>query len=270
MHIQGHTLIWHSQLSPFFRKITDSTEMVNAMRDHINTIVGRYKGKIDAWDVVNEAINDGDGSLRKSVFLDVLGEDFLALAFQMAAEADPDVELYYNDYSLTNTNKRAGTIRMIKNIQAKGIRVDGVGMQGHWHMNSPSLEEIEISIIEYAAVVGKVAITELDIDVLPNPRNIQGADISQRAAITAANNPYKDGLPDSISVALAKRYEDIFKLFIKHQDKISRVTLWGVNDGESWKNNFPARGRTNYPLLFDRNNEPKKAYHSIMALKEEK
>ncbi len=269
MHIHGHTLIWHSQLSPFFREIKDSTEMVNAMTDHINTIVGRYKGKIKSWDVVNEAIN-GDGSLRKSVFLEVLGEDYLALAFKLTSEADPDAELYYNDYSMTNPRKRAGAIRMIKKIQEQGIKVDGVGMQGHWHMNSPTIEEIETSILEYAALGVKVAITELDIDVLPNPRNVQGAEISQRAAITAANNPYKDGLPDSISNALAQRYEDIFALFLKHQDKISRVTLWGVNDGNSWKNDFPARGRTNYCLLFDRENQPKSAYYSILALKDEK
>lgn len=266
--VHAHTLIWHSQLSRFFYEIKDSTEMVSAMTDHINTIAGRYAGKVISWDVVNEAV-EGDGSLRKSVFLDVLGEDYLALSFKLAAAADPDADLYYNDYSLTGEAKRKGVIRMVKKIQESGAKIDGVGMQGHWHMDSPTLEEIETSILEYAALGVKVAITELDIDVLPNPRNIEGADISQRAEIDAQNNPYANGLPDSVSVALAKRYEDIFALFLKHENVISRVTLWGVNDGNSWKNNFPARGRTNYPLLFDRNNKGKKAYHSVMALKEE-
>ncbi|NJB69851.1 endo-1,4-beta-xylanase [Saonia flava] len=267
--VHGHTLIWHSQLSSFFYGIKDSTEMVSAMTDHINTIAGRYAGKLDSWDVVNEAV-EGDGSLRKSVFLNVLGEDYLPLSFKLAAAADPQADLYYNDYSMTGEAKRKGVIEMVKKIQESGAKIDGIGMQGHWHLDSPSLEEIETSILEYAALGVKVAITELDIDVLPNPRNVEGADISQRAEIDAQNNPYVNGLPDSINVALAKRYEDLFKLFLKHSDKISRVTLWGVNDGDSWKNNFPARGRTNYCLLFDRNNQPKKAYESVMALKENK
>ncbi|PCJ97131.1 MAG: 1,4-beta-xylanase [Flavobacteriaceae bacterium] len=264
--VHGHTLIWHSQLSRFFYEIKDSTEMVSAMTDHINTIAGRYAGKLISWDVVNEAV-EGDGSLRKSVFLDVLGEDYLALSFKLAAVADPEADLYYNDYSMTGEAKRNGVIRMVKKIQESGAKIDGIGMQGHWHLNSPTLAEIETSILEYAALGVKVAITELDIDVLPNPKNVEGADISQRAEISAQNNPYTNGLPDSVSVALAKRYEDIFALFLKHKNVISRVTFWGVNDGDSWKNNFPAAGRTNYPLVFDRDNKGKKAYESLLALK---
>lgn len=267
--VHGHTLIWHSQLSPFFKNIKDSIEMVDAMTSHINTIAGRYAGKLISWDVVNEAV-EGDGSLRKSVFLDVLGEDYLALSFKLAAIADPNADLYYNDYSMTGKPKRDGVIRMVKKIQESGAKIDGIGMQGHWHLDSPTIEEIETSILEYVALGVKVAITELDIDVLPKPKNIEGADISQRAAISEQNNPYKNGLPDSVSVALAKRYADIFKLFLKHQDIISRVTFWGVNDGDSWKNDFPAVGRTNYPLVFDRNNKAKPAYKSLQALKEEK
>ena len=145
MHIQGHTLVWHSQLSPFFKEIKDSTEMVNELKNHINTIVGRYKGKIDAWDVVNEALND-DGTLRKTAFLDALGEDYLSLAFDLTKKVDPDAELYYNDYSMTIPAKRAGAIKMIKRIQELGTKIDGIGMQGHWDLNTPSIEEIEKSI----------------------------------------------------------------------------------------------------------------------------
>ena len=267
MHIQGHTLVWHSQLSPFFKEISDSTAMVEALKDHINTIVGRYKGKINAWDVVNEALND-DGTLRKTVFLDVLGEDYLSLVFNLTQKADPEVELFYNDYSMTNPNKRAGAIRIIKRMQEQGVRVDGIGMQGHWNLNSPSIEEIETSIVQYAELGIKVDITELDVSVIPMPWDFSGADVNVKFESTDPTmNPYPKQLPDSIQDQLAKRYEDIFKLFLKHKDKINRVTFWGVNDGDSWKNDWPIEGRTNYPLLFDRNNEKKKAYHSLIKLK---
>ncbi|MDH7911702.1 endo-1,4-beta-xylanase [Winogradskyella sp. SYSU M77433] len=267
MHIQGHTLVWHSQLSPFFKEISDSTAMVEVLKDHINTIVGRYKGKIDAWDVVNEALND-DGTLRKTVFLDVLGEDYLSLAFNLTQKADPEVELFYNDYSMTNPNKRAGAIRIIKRMQEQGVRVDGIGMQGHWDLNSPSIEEIETSIVQYAELGIKVDITELDVSVIPMPWDFSGADVNVKFESTDPTmNPYPKQLPDSIQDQLAKRYEDIFKLFLKHKDKINRVTFWGVNDGNSWKNDWPIEGRTNYPLLFDRNNKKKKAYHSLIKLK---
>lgn len=266
MFVHGHTLVWHSQLSPWFSTIEDSLEFAEATEKHIKDIVSRYKGKIDSWDVVNEALNE-DGSLRNSVFLQKMGEDYLASAFKWAAEADNEVDLYYNDYNMTNPEKRQGAITMVKNILDQGIKVDGIGMQGHWHLNSPSLEEIEQSILDYSALGVKVAITELDVSVLPNPWDLEGAEISQNFENSEEMNPYKDGLPDSIQTKLANRYKDIFSLFLKHRDKISRVTFWGVSDGQSWLNGFPIRGRTNYPLLFDRDLKPKAAYDSIMALK---
>ncbi|PKB16404.1 endo-1,4-beta-xylanase [Flavobacterium sp. 5] len=263
MFIHGHTLIWHSQLSPWIAEIKDSTELKNVMKDHISTIVSRYKGKIDSWDVVNEAVND-DGTLRKSVFLETLGEDYLAYAFQLAAKADPNADLYYNDYSMTNPAKREAVIKMVKKIQAKGIKIDGIGMQGHWQLNSPTIDEIEKSILAYSDLGVKVAFTELDISVLPSPWELQGAEISQQFENTPKMNPYPQSLPDSIQEKLAKRYSDIFKLFLKHKDKISRVTFWGVHDGQSWLNDWPIKGRTNYPLLFDAKLKPKKAYYSVI------
>jgi endo-1,4-beta-xylanase len=266
MFIHGHTLIWHSQLAPWFTEIKDSTEMANAIEHHIKTIVGRYKGKIGSWDVVNEALNE-DGTLRKTVFLDVLGEDYLPLAFKWAFEADANTALYYNDYNMANKKKRHGAIRMIKRIQEKGIKVDGIGMQGHWGLEKPSIEDIEKSILDYASLGVKVAITELDINVLPSPWDLVGADVNQNFEGSKKMNPYPENLPDSIQTKFSKRYQDIFKLFLKHQDKISRVTFWGVNDGQSWLNDWPIKGRTNYPLLFDRALKPKAAYDSIIALK---
>ncbi|WP_026753460.1 endo-1,4-beta-xylanase [Sediminibacter sp. Hel_I_10] len=267
MFIHGHTLIWHSQLSPWFQTIEDSLEFANATERHVKDIVTHYKGRINSWDVVNEALNE-DGTLRKSVFLDKMGEDYLANAFKWAAEIDPKADLYYNDYNMTNADKRKGAIRLVQNILDKGIKVDGIGMQGHWHLDSPSIEDIEQSILDYASLGVKVAITELDVSVLPNPWDLQGAEISQNFENKEGMNPYKEKLPDSIQVKLANRYKDIFSLFLKHKDKISRVTFWGVSDGQSWLNGFPVRGRTNYPLLFDRELKPKAAYDSIIALKQ--
>lgn len=269
MFIHGHTLIWHSQLPKWMSQIKDSLTMATAMNNHITTVVGNYKGRIHSWDVVNEALNE-DGTLRKSVFLNTYGKEYLTNAFKLAAKADPKTDLYYNDYNLCTPKKREGAIELVKNLQKKGAKIDGVGEQGHWHLNTPTLEEIEKTILDFSALGVKVAITELDISVLPSPWDVVGADVNQRSEANEKMNPYPKGLPEDIKIQLAARYEAIFKLFIKHQDKISRVTLWGVNDGQSWLNDWPIKGRTNYPLLFDREFKPKEAYNSVMKLKEVK
>jgi endo-1,4-beta-xylanase len=269
MFIHGHTLLWHNKLAPWWKTMQDSTEMALAIENHINTIVNRYKGKIDSWDVVNEALNE-DGTLRNSAYLNAIGEDYLALAYKLASEADPNTDLYYNDYNMTKPKKRAGVIKLVKSLQNQDIKIDGVGMQGHWHLNSPTIKEIEESILAYAALGVKVAITELDINVLPYPLNLDGADVDQHFKSDSKMNPYPKNLPDSIQTKFTQRYKDIFKLFLKHKDKISKVTFWGLNDSISWLNNWPIEGRTNYPLLFDRALKPKKAHDSIIALKENK
>ena len=262
--VNGHTLIWHSQLPAYARNIKDVDSFKTFFNDHITTIASRYNGKIDSWDVVNEALEE-DGTMRKSVFLNKLGENFVTEAFRLAQIAAPNTELYYNDYNIEQPKKRAGTVTLIKKIQAAGVRIDGVGIQGHWHVGRVPFKEIEESILEYSALGMKVMFTELDIEVLP--RNFQGADVSQRVASNPALNPYVNGLPDSVQHQLALDYENLFKLFLKHKDKITRVTFWGVNDGQSWLNGWPVRGRTNYPLLFDRQYKPKPAYYKVIALK---
>ena len=262
----GHTLVWHSQLAEWVTEVKDSTELKEVMEDHINTIVGRYKGKIDSWDVVNEALNE-DGSLRESVFHELAGEKYLEWAFELAAEADPEAQLTYNDYNLTNPEKRAGAISIVKQLKDKGLKIDVVGMQGHWNLKGPSLKDIEESILAYHNAGVKVAITELDITVLPNPWDLEGAEVSQNFEGSEFMNPYPESLPDSVQKELADRYQSIFKLFLKHKDKIDRVTFWGMNDGSSWLNGWPIKNRTNYPLLFDRSYRPKEAYHSVLALK---
>lgn len=269
MFIHGHTLLWHSQLAPWIGQIKDSATMANVLTNHITTIVSKYKGRINSWDVVNEALNE-DGTLRKTVFLDTYGKDYLKLAFKLAAKADSKTDLYYNDYNLCQPTKRKGAVALVKDLQKNGVKIDGVGEQGHWNLTSPSLEEIEKTILDFSALGVKVSFTELDISVLPNPWDVVGADVNQKSEASEKMNPYPKGLPEAIQIQLAARYEAIFKLFIKHQDKIDRVTFWGVNDGQSWLNDWPINGRTNYPLLFDREFKPKKGYNSVMNIKEVK
>ncbi|MGC4100366.1 endo-1,4-beta-xylanase [Ferruginibacter sp.] len=263
MLVNAHTLIWHSQLPPFVRQIQSVDSFRTFFTNHIKTVAGRYDGKVYSWDVVNEALNE-DGTLRKSVFSQKLGDDFVTEAFRLAQAAAPNTHLYYNDYNNEQPAKRAGCIALIKKIQAAGVRIDGVGIQGHWHLGKLPLKEIEESIEQYAALGIKVMITELDIEVLP--RNFQGADVNQRMKADPTMDPYKNGLPDSIQQKLADDYRSLFKLFLKHKDKIARVTFWGVNDGQSWLNGWPVPGRTNYPLLFDRNFKPKPAFDAVIAI----
>ena len=262
--INGHTLIWHSQLPQFARNMKDADSFRTFFTDHINTVAARYKDKVVSWDVVNEALNE-DGTMRKSIFLNLLGDDFVTEAFRLAAIASPGTELIYNDYNNEQPAKRAGCIALIKKIQAAGVRIDGVGIQGHWHRGRVPLKDIEQSILEYAALGLKVSFTELDIEVLP--RNFQGAEVSQRMKEDPSLNPFTNGLPDSVQQQMANDYEALFKLFLKHKDKIDRVTFWGVHDGQSWLNGWPVRGRTNYPLLFDRELKPKPSFYKVVSLK---
>ena len=264
MQVNGHTLVWHSQLPGYARNIKSVDSFKMFFNNHITTVASRYSGKIFSWDVVNEAL-DEDGSMRKSIFLEKLGEDFVTEAFRLTQKVSPGTELYYNDYNNEQPQKRAGCIALIKKIQAAGVRIDGVGIQGHWHLGRLPLKDIEESILSYHALGLKVMITELDIEMLP--RNFQGADVNQRMASNPLLNPYAKSIPDSLLQQQAKDYENLFRLFLKHKDKITRVTFWGVNDGQSWLNGWPVPGRTNYPLLFDRNFNPKSAYFSVINLK---
>ncbi|MGC4102429.1 endo-1,4-beta-xylanase [Ferruginibacter sp.] len=262
--VNAHTLIWHSQMPAFARRIQSVDSFRTFFTNHIKTVAGRYDGKVYSWDVVNEALNE-DGTMRKSVFLQKLGDDFVTDAFRIAQEAAPHTQLYYNDYNNEQPAKRAGCIALIKKIQAAGVRIDGVGIQGHWHLGKIPLKDIEESIVQYSALGLKVMFTELDIEVLN--RNFSGADVSQTMQGGSSNNPYVNGLPDSVQQKLASDYEALFRLFLKYKNNVSRVTLWGVHDGQSWLNGWPVRGRTNYPLLFDRNYLPKPAFYAVAALK---
>jgi endo-1,4-beta-xylanase len=268
MFIVGHTLVWHSQLPRWVHQ--DSTgapvsrdTLLQRMREHIQTVVGRYRGRIGGWDVVNEALEE-DGSLRKTPWLTIIGEDYLVKAYQFAHEADPSAELYYNDYSLENPAKRAGAIALVKRLLAAGIPLKAVGIQAHQKLDWPTIGAEDSTIAELSALGVHVNVTELDVDVLPAATRGQGANVSDRADARAGLDPYTAGLPDSVQQALARRYGALFEVYVKHRAAIDRVTLWGVADGDSWLNGWPVRGRTNHPLLFDRQHRPKPAFDAVV------
>jgi endo-1,4-beta-xylanase len=268
MYIVGHALVWHAQLADFMQNIDNSAEARKHVDNHINRLVSRYKGKIDAWDVVNEAFEE-DGSLRASVFYKNMGENYIEEVFRITEKADPDADLIYNDYNLYKPEKRAAVLKMVKNFKSNGTKINGVGVQAHWDLKSPSLEEIEQIILDIHAEGVSVSFTELDISVLPNPWEMVGAEVTQNFSKFEGDpkmNPYPNGLPDTVQEKLAKRYQDIFNLFVKHSDKINRVTFWGVMDKHSWLNDWPIKGRTNYPLLFDRDYQPKVAYERLLGV----
>jgi endo-1,4-beta-xylanase len=267
MFIVGHTLVWHQQ-TPAWVFAGDRDTLLARMREHITTVVGRYRGRIHGWDVVNEALEE-DGTLRRTPWLQAIGEDYIAKAFEFAREADPEAELYYNDYNLWKPAKRAGAIRIANELRSRGLRIDGVGEQGHWGIGEPSLAEIGETLRELPARTGvKVMITELDIDVLPRDPAMWGADLAKKASIRAATNIYPDGLPDEPQRQLARRYADIFRLALQHRRTLSRVTFWGVTDAQSWLNDFPIPGRVNYPLLWDRAGQPKPAFEAVAGVLE--
>jgi endo-1,4-beta-xylanase len=255
MQVVGHNLVWHSQTGAWVfqgadGKPADRDTLLARMRDHIRTVVGRYKGRIHGWDVVNEAL-DEDGSLRKSPWQVGIGDDYVAKAFEFAHEADPDAELYYNDFNLEKPAKRAGVIKLVKDLQARKLRIDGIGNQAHWRLDTPTVTEIDDALADLHATGLKAMYSELDINLLPN---------TPRDADPSIANPYASGLPDDVQQRLAHRYADVFGVFVKHRDAVTRVTFWGLSDADSWLN----RGRMNYPLLWDRQRRPKPAFDAVV------
>lgn len=266
MFIIGHCLIWHSQLAQWFPyddegNFVTPEVLKERMKEHITTIVTRYKGRIHGWDVVNEAILE-DGSYRKSPFYLILGEEFIPLAFEYAHAADPDAELYLNDYGMNNKGRRDTYVKIAADLKARGLRIDGIGMQSHVGMDYPDMEEYEESLLAFAGTGCNVMITEWDMSALPSINF--GANVSDTVAFKASMNPYTEGLPEDVDALWNSRMKEFMDLYLKHSDKITRVTAWGVADGDSWKNDWPMEGRTDYPLLFDRNHQPKPFLNEYM------
>jgi len=258
MEMIGHTLIWHNQTPAWVFQDENggpaSRELlIERMEDHIKTVAGHYCGRVRGWDVVNEALDD-DGSLRRSPWLEIIGESYLAKAFTWAHEACPSAELYYNDYNMYDPRKRAGAIRLIRSLQDRGVPIHGVGAQGHWDVTHPSAAQVEQMLRDFAELGLKVMITELDMSVFPwNERR----------------DLYRGALPPELAERQARRYAEMFEVFLKYRDVIDRVTFWGLTDLTSWKNNFPVRGRWDHPLLFDRASEPKPAFWALVEVGEQ-
>lgn len=278
MFIIGHTLVWHNQTPEWFfhdeqGKPNTPKAQIERMRSHIEKVAGRYKGRVHAWDVVNEVIDD-DGSYRPTTWVKGVGDgdELVRLAFKFANQYAPDAELYYNDFNAWRPEKRDGIVRMVKMLQAAGIRIDGIGIQGHWGLNYPSTEHIEAAIDAYAALGVKVMITELDVDVLPLTKEGQiiGTGMLhkqfQLPEFKRFLDPYQNGLPADVQQQLTDRYAELFRVFHGKRAALDRVTLWGVHDGMNWKNGYPIPNRTNYPLLFDRAYQPKPAFEAVLEV----
>lgn len=270
MFIIGHTLVWHSQTPDWVFEDSNGKPLtrqalLDRMESHIKTVVGRYKGTIKGWDVVNEALNE-DGTLRDSKWRSIIGDDFIEKAFEFAHAADPDAELYYNDYNLYKASKRAGAVRIVENLKKKGIPIKAVGEQGHYSLKHGEPAEVEQTIKDFIKCGVQVNFTELDISVLPDKGAAATADVSNAAKYEEELNPYKNGLPKEVQSELAERYREYFSLFVKYEQHIDRITFWGLADSSSWLNDWPIRGRTNYPLPFDRDlNEKKDVMDAIIG-----
>ncbi len=264
----GHMLLWHHVTRNWLfqdragRPLPRDQALKN-LQQYIQTVAGHYRGQVRAWDVVNEALSDQDGEyLRDTPALRAIGGDFIEKAFEFAQAADPGAELYYNDYNIEEPAKRARALRLVRSLQAKGVRIDAIGIQGHWQLTYPPVSMISDAIREFHATGLKVMITELDVDVLP--RTTSGADL---ASVDVGPNPYPNGLPDAVQRQLANRYRDLFEAMLRPPG-VTMITFWGPDDARSWLNDFPVKHRTNYPLLFDREAEPKPAFEAVVEVLE--
>lgn len=261
MRCVGHTLCWHQQTPDwFFEQGVDANRVRERLADHIHTVVGRYRGRIYGWDVVNEAIADDGDYLRDTPWLRALGEDYLRFAFQCAHEADPAAELYYNDYNLERPAKRTRALGLLRSLLDRGVPVKGVGIQGHWLVDQVPFEDIERAIEEYSALGLSVMFTELDLDVVDRPDC--SADLAVQRAYSLADDIYRNGCAPEVLERQAEQYAQLFRVFAR-APAVTRVTFWGLDDGRSWLNDWPGK-RTNHPLLFDRECRPKPAFWRVL------
>tara|TARA_Y200000002_G_scaffold133911_1_gene110400 strand:+ start:13245 stop:14363 length:1119 start_codon:yes stop_codon:yes gene_type:complete len=279
----GHALVWHSMVPNWIFKYKNGKEvsredLIDRMRTHIYTLVGRYKGRIKYWDVVNEAIdtkyiedpktgkNKQVAFFRESPWMKIIGPEYIEMAFQFAHEADPDALLIYNDFSMFEEPKARFAAGLYCYLKSKGIAIHGIGFQGHYHLKYPSLASLQKSIDIISAVGAQISISELDVGILPLIDDYKGADVDKKVELDKKLNPYVDGVPQKILAQQAVRYRELFELFMHNRDHIERVTFWGMLDQYSWINDWPVKGRTAAPLLFDRNYDAKPAYTALKQL----
>jgi endo-1,4-beta-xylanase len=260
LRVRGHNLCWHDQAPRWMfvdnKGNTVSKEvLLKRLKDHITTVVKRYKGEIYAWDVVNEAISDKPGEyLRPSEWLKICGEEYIAKAFQYAHEADPEALLFYNDYNEISPAKREKIFRLVKSLKDAGVPIGGVGLQAHWAVNEPSGDQLDSTFKKFAGLGVKVQITELDISVYPKEHKARERKPEDSDTTFSKEKEQKQ----------LEQYKMCFELFRKYQNVISGVTFWNISDKYSWLDDFPVKGRKDHPLLFDENRQPKKAYWEVV------
>lgn len=272
LHVLGHCLIWHSQCAPWFfvdenGKTIGKDELKKRMKEHITTIVSHFKGRVEGWDVVNEAFED-NGTLRHSMFYQILGEDYIPLAFQYAHEADPSIELYYNDYSMSKPEKIKGVCNYFRPLINKGLPITAIGMQGHMMMTDGvgQIADYEKSIKAIADLGLPCFFSELDLSALPNPYNHSGANVSDNFALTPESNPYTDGLPAEVQEQWDNYWVEFYKMLIRNKEHVMRVGYWCFNDLSSWRNDWPIKGRTEYATMFDRQSQMKPTIKKLVEL----
>lgn len=259
LKIRGHNLCWHEQTPDWifkddFGKLVSKDTLLKRLKDHITTVVQRYKGKIYAWDVVNEVIGDGDDEfIRNSLWYKICGEDYIAKAFEYAHQADPKALLFYNDYNTERPLKRDKIYRLLKKLLALKVPVHGVGLQAHWSVFEPSEKELRETIELFSSLGLQIHITELDMSIYPWEKNRRGK-----------RSDENDKLTPELEKSQADRYSKIFEVFRAYRKNVTSVTFWNLSDRYSWLDYYPVPGRKNYPLLFDENLQPKKAYQEVI------
>lgn len=262
LNVTGHCLVWHQQCPDWIfedqGKPASRELVLQRTREHIRQVLTRYRSGLQGIDVVNEAIDDGADYIRKSKWTECVGEDYVEMAFRYACEFGEGIRLYYNDYNIELPEKREKAIRLVRDLKGKGLRVDAIGIQGHWMLDKVPFAEIDKAIGEFAALGCKVMITELDLDVVR--RETRGANTA--AGEAGSDDPFANGCSDEVLKRQAQQYQELFRLFEKHRKHVTRVTFWGLHDGRSWLNTWP-RKRTNHPLLFDRQCKAKPAVAAV-------
>jgi endo-1,4-beta-xylanase len=259
LRVRGHNLCWHEQTPAWLFKDTGGNRvskevLLKRLKDHIYTVVKRYKGKLYAWDVVNEAIADDDTQfLRNSPWYQICGDEFISKAFQYAHEADPNAVLFYNDYNTERPEKRERVYRLLKQLVDAGVPVNGVGLQAHWSLDEPTQRDLIETIKRFSSLGLKVQITELDISIYPWEKERRAKRAGEADVYTA-----------DIESKQCDQYARVFKVFRDYKSVISGVTFWNISDRYSWLDNYPVAGRKNYPLLFDQQLHPKKAYFKVI------
>jgi endo-1,4-beta-xylanase len=258
--VRGHNLCWHEQTPGWLFKDregnpVDKATLLKRLKDHITTVAGRYKGKVYAWDVVNEAIDDDSTAfLRNSPWYRICGDEFIARAFEYAHKADPQAILFYNDYNTTRPEKRERIYRLLKQLLDAGVPVQAVGMQGHWSIYEPSEKDLRAGIERFASLGLKIQITELDVSIYPwekNPRPRRPSD--------------NDVFTPELKQKQADQYSMLFRVFRDYKNVITGITFWNISDRHTWLDNYPVPGRKNYPLLFDEHLKPKGAYWRVIG-----